>query len=117
MTFHSYETWWWPFLFILIGGWLATDAWRYLGVFLGGKLSEDSQMLVMVRCIATALVAAVIANLVVFPTGALANTPLFLRIGAGVAGFLSYILAGKRVIVGILVAEAVLVAGMMAVTS
>lgn len=115
MTFHSYDSWWWPFIFILIGGWLATDAWRFLGVFLGGKLSEDSQMLVMVRCIATALVAAVIANLVVFPTGALASTPLTLRIGAGAAGFASYILAGKRVIVGILIAEAVLVAGMLTV--
>lgn len=114
MTFQAYDSWWWPFIFILIGGWLATDAWRFLGVFLGDKLSEDSQMLVMVRCIATALVAAVIANLVVFPTGALASTPLLLRIGAGVAGFASYILAGKRVIVGILAAEAVLVGGMFA---
>lgn len=114
MSFDSIQAWWWPFLFILIGGWLATDMWRFLGVFLGGRLSEESELLVLVRCVATALVAAVVGNLVVFPTGALAATPLALRVGAILAGFAVYLLAAKRVIAGILAAEAVLLAGMLA---
>ncbi len=74
MTFTAIDDWWWPYLFILIAGWLATDTWRYLGVYFGGRISEDSEALVLVRCIATALVAAVIGNLVVFPSGALVHT-------------------------------------------
>ncbi|MEO5322742.1 AzlD domain-containing protein [Mesorhizobium sp. CC13] len=108
MTFQSLDAWWWPFLFILVGGWLATDAWRFLGVYLGDRLSEDSDLLVLVRALATALVAAVIGNLIVFPSGALAETSLALRLAAVAAGFAAYMLLGRKVIVGIFVAEAVL---------
>ena len=61
--------------------------------------------------IATALVAAVIANLIVFPGGALADLPLWLRIGAAVAGFAAFLAARQSMLVGIVVAEAVLIAG------
>lgn len=113
MTFEAVDTWWWPFLFILIAGWLATDSWRFLGVFLGGRISEDSEALVFVRCVATALVAAVVAGLILTPNGALADTPILLRAGAAIAGFAAYLAAGKRMIVGIVVAEALLVGGML----
>jgi hypothetical protein len=113
MTFTSIDAWWWPFLFILVAGWLATDSWRFLGVYFGGRISEDSDLLVLVRAVATALVAAVIGNLIIFPSGALAVTPLGLRMGAAVLGFAAYLFLGKRVLVGIVVAEAVLVAGML----
>jgi hypothetical protein len=108
VSFSAFDAWWWPFLFILAAGWLATDFWRFLGVYLGGRISDESEALVLVRCIATGLVAAVIANLIVFPTGALAATPLLLRVGAAGAGFLAYLAARRRVIVGIIVGEAVL---------
>lgn len=114
MSFTAFDAWWWPYLFILLGGWLATDSWRFLGVYLGGRMTEESELLVLVRCIATGLVAAVIANLIVFPTGALAATPLALRCGAAVAGFLAYLAAGKRVVVGIIAGEVALGAGMLA---
>ena len=61
---------------------------------------------------ATALVAAVIGNLVVFPSGALAETALLLRVAAAVLGFAAYLLFAKKVLVGILMSEAVLAAGM-----
>lgn len=112
MTFDAFDAWWWPFLFILVGGWLATDAWRFLGVYLGDRLAEDSDLLVLVRAVATALVAAVVGNLIVFPSGALADTPLVLRIGAAAAGFAAYLSIGRRVVVSIMVAEAILLAGM-----
>jgi hypothetical protein len=114
MTYFAVDAWWWPFLFIALGGWLATDAWRYLGVYLGGRIREDSDALVLVRAVATALVAAVIGNLILFPSGDLANTPVILRVGAAVAGFAAYLLGGKKVIVGIIVAEAILLAGLYA---
>lgn len=114
MSFDAIDAWWWPFLFILVAGWLATDIWRFLGVYLGGRISEESDLLVLVRSIATALVAAVIANLLFFPGGALADTPLALRLAAAIAGFAAYILLGKRVLVGIVVAETVFIGGWFA---
>lgn len=112
MTFSSFDVWWWPYLFIVLGGWLATDMWRFMGVYLGGRIAEDSQALVFVRTLATALVAAVIGNLIVFPSGALAEAPLALRIGSAAAGFLAFLATGKRMLVGIVVAELVLIVGL-----
>jgi Branched-chain amino acid transport protein (AzlD) len=111
-SFHAVDAWWWPFLFILVAGWLATDFWRFLGVYLGGRISEQSELLVLVRAVATALVAAVIGNFIVFPSGALATTSLGLRIGAAALGFAAYLALGRRVVIGIVAAELVLLAGM-----
>lgn len=112
MNFGAIDAWWWPYVFILVGGWLVTDCWRFLGVYLGDRISEDSDALVFVRAMATALVAAVIANLIVFPSGPLADTPLALRIAAAVAAFVAYLAAGKKVLAGIVVGEIVLLAGL-----
>lgn len=111
MTFDAIEAWWWPYLFILVGGWLATDSWRFIGVLLGDRISDDSDALILVRAVATALVAAVIANLIVHPSGPLADTSLGLRIGAAVVAFGGYLAARKSVLVGIIAGEAVLLAG------
>lgn len=113
MTFQAIDAWWWPFLFILLGGWVATDAWRFLGVYLGDRISEESELLVLVRALATALVAAVIGNLIVFPSGALADTALALRLFAVAAGFAAYLSLGRKILLGIFVAEAVLLAGIV----
>lgn len=112
MTFDAFDSWWWPYLFILIGGWLATDAWRFFGVYLGDRIPDDSDALVFARAVATALVAAVIANLIVFPSGPLADTPLALRIAAAVAAFIAYLAVRKSILAGIVAGEAVLLAGM-----
>ena len=116
MTFDAIDAWWWPYLFILIAGWFATDAWRFLGVYLGGRISDDSDILVLVRAIATALVAAVISSLVISPSGALAEVPMALRIAAVVGGFAAYMAVGRRILVGILAGEAILIAGMLLFT-
>lgn len=114
MTFDAIDAWWWPYIFILVAGWLATDSWRFLGVYFGGRIAEDSDILVLVRAMATALVAAVIGNLIVFPTGALGSTSLVLRATAAMLGFGAYLFLGKRILLGIVVAEIVLLAGLAA---
>lgn len=113
MTFFGNDAWWWPYVFILVAGWAATDFWRFLGVFMGDRISEESNAMVLVRTIATALVAAVIGNLIVFPGGALAATPLMLRLGAVAAGFGAYLALRQSMLAGILVAEAILIGSMM----
>ncbi len=105
------ESWWWPFVMILVAGWFATDVWRWLGVFAGGKLREDGELLIWVRCVATALVAGVIAKLILFPQGILGETPVWLRLAAAAVGFGAFLGLGRRVIVGVLAAEIFLICG------
>lgn len=117
MTFEALDAWWWPYLFILIAGWAATDIWRFLGVLVGNRISEDSDVMVLVRTVATALVAAVIGNLIIFPSGALAATPMALRIASALIGFIAYLLVRRNVLAGIAAAEAVLIGGYLALVS
>lgn len=111
MTYYSYDFWWWPFVFILIAGWLATDIWRWLGVIAGKRLQEGSLALMWVRAMATSLVAGVIAKLILQPTGALADFDIYLRIFAVISGFVVFLLTGKRIIYGIAIALLVLLTG------
>lgn len=107
MTFTSIDTWWWPYAFIVIAGWAMTYPWRALGVFLGGRIDENAEILVLVRAIATALVAAVIGNLICFPAGPAAETTLGLRVFSASAGFAAYSFLGRKVLLGIVVAEVI----------
>jgi hypothetical protein len=113
LTFDSFGAAWWPYLFILIAGTLATEVWRWLGVLAGGMLREDGEALTWVKAVATALVAGVVSQLILFPTGALAATPVALRIAAAAIGWLAYRLLRRSVLVGVATAEAVLFAGWM----
>jgi Branched-chain amino acid transport protein (AzlD) len=105
------EAWWWPYAFMLLAGFVPTEIWRQAGVVLAGDLTEDSPVLVWVRGVATALVAAVIAKLILYPSGALAGTPAALRLAAAALGFAAFKLSGERVAVGVVTAEAVLIGG------
>ncbi|MFN3320670.1 branched-chain amino acid transport [Rhizobium sp. TH135] len=103
----------WPYVVIIVAGWLATDFWRWMGVLAGNRLQEGSEALNWVRAVATALVMAVTAKLVVFPTGALEASPLWLRLAAAGIGFAAFLLSGQRVIVGVVVPLAILGAGLI----
>lgn len=97
--------------FLLVAGVLATDFWRVLGVFAALRVSEESEIFKFVRAVATALVAALVARLIFFPPGALAEAPLLLRVAATAAGLAAFLGARRQVAVGILAGEAVLLAG------
>lgn len=111
MYYDSYDFWWWPYAFILIAAIIPNAIWRWAGVLLVGNIDENSEWLVFVRCIATALVAAVIAQFVFHPSGALEQFPLVLRSTAALGGFFAFLLLGRRMIVGILTGEIILLAG------
>ncbi len=117
MFYDSINTWWWPFVFIAITGFLPTSIWRWAGVLLVGDLDENSQGLIFIRCIATSLVAAVIAQLLFSPTGALADVPLFIRVGSALLGFGAFLISGRIMAVGIITGEVLLLLGMVLGTS
>ncbi len=102
---------WWPLVFILLAGALPTYIWRGLGVVFAGRIREDSEFLRWVKAVATTLIAGVIARLVIFPSGALVDVPLGLRLVALAGGFGVAFLPHGTMFFGIVAGEAILVAG------
>lgn len=103
-----------PYLALILVGFLPNEFWRVLGLVLVRGLDEDSQLIVWVRAVATAMLAAVLAQLILSSTGALASLPVAVRIGAAAAGFLAFLAARRSVFVGVLTGEAALIAGTLA---
>ena len=101
----------WPYLVLILVGYLPNEVWRALGLVLARGLNEDSEIVVWSRAVATAIIAGVIAKLIVFSTGALATIPLPMRVTAALCGFLAYLAVRRSVFVGVAVGEAVLLLG------
>ena len=96
---------------LLLAGFLPNEIWRMLGLWLGSGVDEGSELLVWVRAVATAILAGVIAQILVFPPGALAGVPGFLRYGAVAAGLAAFIATRRSIFAGVVCGEIVMVAG------
>jgi hypothetical protein len=101
----------WPYLVLVVAGFLPNEVWRVLGVVLARGLNEDSQIVVWSRAVATALLAGVVAKLILFANGALTTVPLSVRVGAAVLGFAAFAALRRSVLGGVLVGEAALLIG------
>lgn len=101
----------WGYLVLVVVGFLPSDVWRLLGVLVGRSIDEESELLVWVRAVATAVLAGVIAKIAVFPPGSLAAIPLPVRLTAIACGFVAFLLLKRSVFAGLIVGEAVLLAG------
>lgn len=101
----------WGYVVLVLVGFLPADIWRLLGVLIGRGIDEESELLVWVRAVATAVLAGVIAKIVFFPPGSLAAMPLAVRLTAIGCGFLAFLLVKRSVFAGLLVGEAVLIGG------
>jgi hypothetical protein len=75
---------------IAVAGFAVTYFWRVLAVFAVKRIDPESDLLLWVRALATALVAALVMRLVVTPSGLLADTTAIARFGSlgiGIAVF------------------------------
>ncbi len=100
----------WPYAVIVLCGFLPTEVWRVLGVLLGRGFDEQSEAVIFVRMVATGLVAAVVAKLLLSPIGALGVVPVGVRVGAVVCGIAIMLGARRSILAGLLAGEIVLVA-------
>ena len=100
-----------PYVALVLLGFLPSEMWRWFGIVLGRGIDEKSEFIVWVRAVAIALVAGVVARIVLFPPGALASVPLSVRLAALGCGFLAFYFIRRSPFAGVLVGEAVLVAG------
>ncbi|MCK0210021.1 AzlD domain-containing protein [Starkeya koreensis] len=102
---------WTAALIVIFVGFLPNEVWRVLGVLFGRRIDEDSLGMRWVKAVATALLAAVVARLVLVPSGALVALPLWLRAGAVAGGIVGFLAVRRSVLAGVLAAEAILVVG------
>ena len=83
---------------------------RALGVPLSGRLRTDSAVFNWITCVTYAMVAALIARIVVFPTGLLATSVLPDRVLACAAGLAVYFACRRAPIFGVATGIGVLIA-------
>ncbi|WP_342711612.1 AzlD domain-containing protein [Bradyrhizobium sp. B124] len=102
---------WHALAILFVAGVIPNQIWRMLGLWFGGGIDENSELLAWVRAVATAILAGIIAQIVVQPPGALASVPDWLRYGAVAAGFVAFMLARKSIFAGVIVGEIVMLSG------
>ncbi len=90
-----------------IGLWLllilaiaATYVWRGLGVVISGRINPEGEAFRIVSCVAYALLAGLISRMIVLPTGALAETPVFDRVFSAIVGIGVFFLFKRNVLLG-----------------
>lgn len=101
----------WPYVALMLVGFLPNEMWRWLGVVMARGLDERSEIVVWVRAVATAILAGVIAKLTLFPPGALAGVPAGVRLAAVAIGLATFLAVRRSMLAGLLAGEAALVAG------
>ena len=78
------------YLALFAAGFLVTEVWRWLGLLVGSRLDVAGEVFQWVRAVATALVAGMVARMLLFPAGALADIALTVRLTAFAGGFVCY---------------------------
>lgn len=101
----------WPYLLLVLLGFLPNEIWRVVGLVLVRGLNEDSQIVLWSRAVATAILAGVVAKLILFPTGTLTAIPLSVRVGAAAIGFVVFLVARRSAFAGVAAGEAALLIG------
>ena len=99
-----------PYLILILFGFLPSEIWRWISVFLARGIDEGSELFVFVRTIASVLLVGVVARLVLLPTGALLVIPLAARLGALGAGAGAFLLFRRSVLAAVIAGEAAMLA-------
>ncbi len=96
---------------LLVAGYFATDIWRLAGVFAAAKVDENGEIFRWVRAVSTALVAALVARIIFFPIGALADVEPLVRFSAVIVGTGIFLKFGRSIAYGIIAGEIILLVG------
>jgi hypothetical protein len=100
-----------PYLLLVLVGFLPNEVWRWIGIALVHGIDEDSEIIVWVRAVATAILTGVVGKVLVFAPGALATVPLAVRLGAAAAGLIAYVVVRRSVFAGVGVGTASILVG------
>ena len=100
-----------PYLVLVLVGFLPNEIWRMLGLVAARGIDEESELFLWARAVATAVLAGVIAKILLFPPGTLAAVPAFIRLCAIACGLVAFLLARRSVLAGVVAGEIVLTLG------
>jgi hypothetical protein len=101
----------WPYLVLVVVGFLPNEIWRLLGVVVSHGIDEGSELIVWVRAVATAILTGVVAKIIVFAPGALADVSLTIRLTAAAAGMAAFFLLRRSVLAGVVVGTSGILVG------
>jgi len=99
------------YVLLVLVGFLPNEVWRVLGLVVGRSIDEESELFTWARAVATAVLAGVIAKIIIYAPGALADVPLMVRLGAIACGFAAFLLVRRSIFAGVLAGEAALMLG------
>ena len=85
---------------MMAGAALVTYLMRALGVVASGRLNVHGPLFDWIRCVAYALLAALISRMIFFPSGGLAETPRWTRLVAVAATLAVYYLTRRNLFLG-----------------
>ena len=77
---------------------LATFSSRFLGVITSEKIKENSKIFRWFNCLAYSTLAALIARIIIFPSGALSEVDYFVRFITIISSILIYYLTKKNLV-------------------
>ncbi len=99
------------YVLLVLVGFLPNEIWRMLGLVVAHGIDEDSELFRWARAVAIAVLAGVIAKIVIFAPGALADVPAPIRLGAIACGFAIFLAARRSVFAGVVAGEIALLVG------
>ena len=104
----------WPYLVLILAGFLPNEVWRLLGVVASRGIDEGSELITWVRAVATAILTGVVSKIVVFAPGALGGVPLAIRLAAAAAGMAAFLLLRGSVLAGVVTGTLAVLVGVWA---
>ncbi|WP_342362268.1 AzlD domain-containing protein [Terrarubrum flagellatum] len=96
---------------MIVAAVIPNGVWRWIAVFATSRLDDGSPFFAWIRHVATCLVAGVVAQLLISPSGVLASAPIALRFGALLFAAIVWKISGARVLVGWMAGVAALMIG------
>lgn len=99
-----------PYLVLILVGFLPSEIWRVMSVFVARRIDEKSEIFVYVRTVAAVLLVGIVGKLIFTPSGALALVPLAARLGALGVGAAAFLIFRRSVLAAVLAGEGAMVA-------
>ena len=100
----------WPYLVVLLAGFVPNEVFRLAAVVLGRGIDERSELFVWIRIVALALLAAVVSKILYATPPVLVAVPTAWRIAAVAVGVVAFFVARRSLALGILAGESVVIA-------
>jgi hypothetical protein len=103
-----------PYLVLVLVGFLPNEVWRMIGLLVSRGIDENSEVIVWVRAVATAILTGLVGKVVVFAPGSLEAVPLWIRLLAAALGMLAFYVFRGSVLAAVATGTIAIAVGMLA---